>query len=144
MLQRLAQDPNVLALPLQKKLRRKHIKRIAEQTVHHPAPEELAKTVETLIDDVRQQLKQDRVPHRLLHHLHASKRLLEKITADQLSDEERFQLLAEADTIHSRLALLIAQPHSTKHASSAQRWWRVRRRVSKVMGRLLHRNGPTR
>ena len=142
-LQRLANDPGLLAHPLHKPLRRKHIKRMTERILHHQTPAELARTVETVIDEVRQQLRQDRVPHRLLHHLHASKRLLEKLTPDQLTDAERFNLLTEANTIRGRLDLLISEPQHTTQSKSAQRWWRGRRRLSNVMERLLRNRGRT-
>ena len=142
-LQRLANDPGLLAHPLHKPLRRKHIKRMTKRILHHQTPAELARTVETVIDEVRQQLRQDRVPHRLLHHLHASKRLLEKLTPDQLTDAERFNLLTEANTIRGRLDLLISEPKNTTQSKSAQRWWRGRRRLSNVMKRLVRDRGRT-
>ena len=136
LLQRLAEDRSLLAFPPAKPLRRKHVKQIADRIVHHPAPEQLAMEVESLIDEIRQQLKQDRVPLRLLNHLHASKRLLEKLTPDQLSDDERFKLIAEATTIQNRLDLLTSQPQSTTTSRRAQLWWRMTRRFNNVWTRL--------
>jgi len=136
-LQRLAEgldlSKNVEASKQRPRLGRK----ITEKVMTTQEPTALARTVETLVEDVRQQLKQERVPHRVLHHLQASKRLLEKLTPDQVNETERFELKAEAAAIKGRLDLLLDEKPSTTTVSLAQRLWRIQRRVGKT---LLRRN----
>ena len=136
-LQRLAEGLDLSKNVAASKQRHRLGRKITEKVMTTQEPTALARTVETLVEDVRQQLKQERVPHRVLHHLQASKRLLEKLTPDQVNETERFELKAEAAAIKGRLDLLLDEKPSTTTVSLAQRLWRIQRRVGKT---LLRRN----
>ena len=132
-LQRLAEERNLVSSGGPLKHPRRLGRRIIDQVMSTQEPTVLAKTIETLIEDVRQQLKQERLPHRVLHHLQATKRLLERLTPDQVNEKERFELKAEAAAIQARLELLMAEHHTSARVTMTQRLWRVQRRMSKAL-----------
>ena len=136
-LQRLAEQRNHSTNSDTPKQRRRLGRWITEQVMSTQDPIALSRTIETLVEEVRQQLKQERVPHRVLHHLQASKRLLEKLTPDQVNDRERFELKAEAASIQGRLELLLAENQSKKTVTFTQQLWKLQRSIRRV---LLQRN----
>ncbi|MAR06733.1 MAG: hypothetical protein CL862_06500 [Cyanobium sp. NAT70] len=131
-LKRVAEEAQWIESRVDQTLRRRQLKQIAERVLLTQEPRELARSIETLIEEVRQQLKQERVPHRVLHHLQVSKRLLEKLTPDQLNNDERFQLNGEAMAIKSRLDFLLGETKATTSTKTVQYWWRLQRRVSRI------------
>ena len=114
-------------------LKRRHRRRIVEEVLRNEDPKQLAQAVESAVEETRQQLRQERVPSRVLHHLQVSKRLLEKLTPETLNARERFEMKAEAEAIQGRLRLLLAKDQSPIFTSMAQRLWRLQRRFRRIL-----------
>ena len=117
------------------RLKRRHRRRLVAEVLENQDPKRLARAIESAVDETRQQLRQERVPSRVLHHLQASKRLLEKLTPETLNSRERFELQAEAEAIRGRLRLLLADNWSASGTSMAQRLWRLQRRLQRLLSR---------
>ena len=117
------------------RLKRRHRRRLVAEVLENQDPKRLARAIESAVDETRQQLRQERVPSRVLHHLQASKRLLEKLTPETLNSRERFELRAEAEAIRGRLRLLLADNRSASGTSMAQRLWRLQRRLQRLVSR---------
>ena len=117
------------------RLKRRHRRRLVAEVLENKDPKRLARAIESTVEEIRQQLRQERVPSRVLHHLQASKRLLEKLTPETLNSRERFELQAEAEAIRGRLRLLLADNRSTSGTSMAQRLWRLQRRLQRRLSR---------
>jgi hypothetical protein len=115
------------------RLKRRHRRRIVEEVLRNQEPKRLARAVESAVEETRQQLRQERVPSRVLHHLQVSKRLLEKLTPETLNARERFEMKAEAEAIQGRLRLLLADNQSSTATSMAQRLWRLQRRLRRML-----------
>lgn len=115
------------------RLKRRHRRRIVEEVLRNQEPKRLARAVESAVEETRQQLRQERVPSRVLHHLQVSKRLLEKLTPETLNARERFEMKAEAEAIQGRLRLLLADNQSSTTTSMAQRLWRLQRRLRRML-----------
>ena len=111
------------------RLKRRHRRRIVDEVLRNQEPKQLARAIESAVEETRQQLRKDRVPGRVLHHLQASKRLLEKLTPETLSSRERFEIKAESEAIRGRLRLLLSDEQSSTTTSMAQRLWRLQRRL---------------
>lgn len=132
-LQRLVDETSLLSRSGGIKGQRRLYRRIAKQVLRSREPKRLAQDVESFVEEVRRQLRQDKVPDRLLHHLQTSSRLLEKLSPGQLNKQERFQLKGEANAIQSRLKLLLNESELTTLTSARQRWWRWKRRATSFL-----------
>ncbi|WP_028951576.1 hypothetical protein [Synechococcus sp. CC9616] len=115
------------------RLKRRHRRRIVGEVLQNQEPKRLARAVESAVEETRQQLRQERVPSRVLHHLQVSKRLLEKLTPETLNSSERFEMKAEAEAIQGRLRLLLADNQSSTATSMAQGLWRLQRRLRRIL-----------
>ena len=139
-LQRLAEERGWLEGEVEPKLRRRHRRRMAERIMASQDTTSLARHVETLVEEVRQQLKQERLPQRVLHHLQASKRLLEKLTPDQIQAKDRFELQAEAaDPIRLELLLNPSETTSTTSSSRTRSGPPHLRRLQRRLSQMLFR-----
>ena len=134
-LQRLVEEgqfqPGLRSQP--SRLKRRHRRRIVGEVLQNQEPKRLARAVESAVEETRQQLRQERVPSRVLHHLQVSKRLLEKLTPETLNSSERFEMKAEAEAIQGRLRLLLADNQSSTTTSMAQGLWRLQRRLRRIL-----------
>jgi len=134
-LQRLVEEgqfqPGLQSQP--SRLKRRHRRRIVGEVLQNQEPKRLARAVESAVEETRQQLRQERVPSRVLHHLQVSKRLLEKLTPETLNSSERFEMKAEAEAIQGRLRLLLADNQSSTATSMAQGLWRLQRRLRRIL-----------
>lgn len=134
-LQRLVEEgqfqPGLRSQP--SRLKRRHRRRIVGEVLQNQEPKRLARAVESAVEETRQQLRQERVPSRVLHHLQVSKRLLEKLTPETLNSSERFEMKAEAEAIQGRLRLLLADNQSSTATSMAQGLWRLQRRLRRIL-----------
>ena len=133
-LQRLVEEgqfqPGLQSQP--SRLKRRHRRRIVGEVLQNQEPKRLARAVESAVEETLQQLRQERVPSRVLHHLQVSKRLLEKLTPETLNSSERFEMKAEAEAIQGRLRLLLADNQSSTATSMAQGLWRLQRRLRRI------------
>ena len=134
-LQRLVEEgqfqPGLRSQP--SRLKRRHRRRIVGEVLQNQEPKRLARAVESAVEETRQQLRQERVPSRVLHHLQVAKRLLEKLTPETLNSSERFEMKAEAEAIQGRLRLLLADNQSSTTTSMAQGLWRLQRRLRRIL-----------